>query len=63
MIMLSFIVWGIFTLIISWILGSITVGRIGLPIKYYHLEDNQLVILLVGFIELVVIWVVLKMVF
>lgn len=62
MLVLGFIVWAIVTLTFSWLLGSLTVDRIGLPIGCHHLEKNILVILLVGFIELIIIWVVLKMV-
>lgn len=59
MVIFSFIIWGIFVLFISWILGINLVNKV-LPVKWDHLEEDPLVILLVGFISLIFLWLVLK---
>ena len=56
---ISLLVWVIVVLAVSWVLGSIFIDQIGLPIKYYHLENNPLIILLVGFVALILLCIVI----
>jgi hypothetical protein len=57
---ISWLIWGIMVLAISWGLGNTFIDQIGLPVKFLHLVDNSLIIFLVGFVALILFWIVLK---
>ena len=54
-IVISFAIWLVITLIISWLLGNWIIYKIGLPLKYSHLEEKGAVILGVGFLGLTIL--------
>ncbi len=59
MITFSWIVWFFTVIVLSWILGIMSI-ELGVPIKYTHLEDNLIIILIRGFVLLLLIFTVLK---
>lgn len=59
MIILSWIVWCFTVIVLSWILGIMSM-ELGVSIKYTHLEGNLIIILIRGFVLLVLIFTVLK---
>jgi len=61
MITLSFVVWVVVAVICSWILGNWTIYRIGPPLKYPHLEEKPLAILVGGFLELMILYIALSL--
>ncbi len=59
MILFSWIAWSFTVVVLSWIIGWATM-ELGLPIKYAHLEDHFIAILIRGFLFLLLIVAVLK---
>jgi len=59
MILFSWLAWCFTVLVLSWIFGNATLDW-GVPIKYAHLEDNLIIILIRGCVLLLVIVAVLK---